>query len=264
MTTSKKIARRKLSLLQLAQELGNVSKACRLMGYSRQQFYEIRRNYQTYGAEGLLDRLPGDPRCSIRTGSAPRWEEAILAHCLDAPTHGCLRVAQELALKGVQVSAGGVRERLGPPQPAVQARAPAAPRAAHPEAPGPTDRRADPAPGALQSGVPRSPHRDPRHRGAGRGGHLPRGHPQGRGTGLHAGGHRLPQPLRLGPALHQQAAAHGRAAAQQPGPADLREARGLRLCRPLGQRPRIYAAGRIGIPTSSSCSWKASSTAPPR
>ena len=49
MTTSKKIARRKLSLLQLAQELGNVSKACRLMGYSRQQFYEIRRNYQTYG-----------------------------------------------------------------------------------------------------------------------------------------------------------------------------------------------------------------------
>ena len=49
MTTSEKIARRKLSLLQLAQELGNVSKACRLMGYSLQQFYEIRRNYQTYG-----------------------------------------------------------------------------------------------------------------------------------------------------------------------------------------------------------------------
>ena len=36
-------------------------------------------------------------------------EKAILAHCLDAPTQGCLRVAQELALKGVQVSAGGVR-----------------------------------------------------------------------------------------------------------------------------------------------------------
>jgi len=29
------------------------------MGYSRQQFYEIRRNYQTYGSSGLLDRLPG-------------------------------------------------------------------------------------------------------------------------------------------------------------------------------------------------------------
>ena len=59
MTTSHKVARRKLSLLELAHELGNVSKACRIMGYSRQQFYEIRRNFQTYGADGLIDRLPG-------------------------------------------------------------------------------------------------------------------------------------------------------------------------------------------------------------
>ena len=61
MTTvqAEKIARRKLSLLQLAQELGNVSKACRIVGYSRQQFYEIRRNFQLYGADGLMDQLPG-------------------------------------------------------------------------------------------------------------------------------------------------------------------------------------------------------------
>jgi len=58
MTTDKKVARRKLSLLELASDLGNVSKACRMIGYSRQQFYEIRRNFQTYGADGLLDRLP--------------------------------------------------------------------------------------------------------------------------------------------------------------------------------------------------------------
>jgi len=43
MTTDVRIARRKLSLLELAQELGNVSKACKIVGYSRQQFYEIRR-----------------------------------------------------------------------------------------------------------------------------------------------------------------------------------------------------------------------------
>jgi len=78
------------------------------MGYSRQQFYEIRRNYQTYGAEGLLDRLPG-ARGAHPNRVSPEVEKAILAHCLDAPTQGCLRVAQELALKGVQVSAGGVR-----------------------------------------------------------------------------------------------------------------------------------------------------------
>ncbi len=35
MTTSTKIARRKLSLLQLATDLNNVSKACKLIGYSR-------------------------------------------------------------------------------------------------------------------------------------------------------------------------------------------------------------------------------------
>ncbi len=42
MATEEKIACRKLSLLDLAQELHYVSKACKVMGYSRQQFYEIR------------------------------------------------------------------------------------------------------------------------------------------------------------------------------------------------------------------------------
>lgn len=58
-TTEEKVARRILSLLDLAQELRNVSKACKVMGYSRQQFYEIRRNYQTYDPAGLLDKLSG-------------------------------------------------------------------------------------------------------------------------------------------------------------------------------------------------------------
>ena len=59
MTTKDKVARRKLSLPQFATEMDNVSKACRIMGDSRQQFHEIRRNYQTDGADGLIDRLPG-------------------------------------------------------------------------------------------------------------------------------------------------------------------------------------------------------------
>lgn len=110
MTTvqKKKIARRKLSLLQLAQELGNVSKACRIMGYSRQQFYEIRRNYQTYGADGLIDQLPG-PRGPHPNRVDESVEKAIFDHCLEHPTHGAQRVADELLLKDVQVSAGGVR-----------------------------------------------------------------------------------------------------------------------------------------------------------
>jgi len=108
MTTEEKVARRKLSLLELAADLGNVSKACRVMGYSRQQFYEIRRNYQTYGSQGLLDRLPG-PRHPHPNRVSDEVETAILDYSLRYPTHGCLRVAQELALQGVTVSSTGVR-----------------------------------------------------------------------------------------------------------------------------------------------------------
>ena len=108
MTTQDKLARRKLSLLELAQEIGNVSRACHVVGYSRQQFYEIRRQYQTYGAQGLIDRLPG-PRGPHPNRVAEEVEQAILQHALDHPTHGCLRVAQELSLQGIQVSSGGVR-----------------------------------------------------------------------------------------------------------------------------------------------------------
>lgn len=108
MTTEQKVARRKQSLLELAHELGNVSKACKMMGYSRQQFYEIRRNFQTFGAEGLLDRLPG-AKGPHPNRVSEEVEAAVLEHALAFPSHGPLRVAQELALKGITVSSGGVR-----------------------------------------------------------------------------------------------------------------------------------------------------------
>jgi transposase InsO family protein len=108
MTTKEKVARRKLSLLELATDLGNVSKACKVMGYSRQQFYEIRRNFQTYGADGLIDRLPGARGPHPNRVSA-EIEKAVLDHALEHPCHGPLRVAQQLMLQGIQVSSGGVR-----------------------------------------------------------------------------------------------------------------------------------------------------------
>ena len=105
MTTKDKIARRKLSLLTLAKELDNVSRACKVMGYSRQQFYEIRRTFQTYGADGLIDRLPG-PRGPHPNRVSAEIETAILEHALAHPCHGALRVEQELRLQGIQVSSG--------------------------------------------------------------------------------------------------------------------------------------------------------------
>jgi hypothetical protein len=88
--------------------MANVSKACKALGYSRPLFYEIRRNFQTYGAEGLIDRLPGT-RGPHPNRVAAEIETAILGHALEHPCHGSTRVEQELRLKGIQVSSGGVR-----------------------------------------------------------------------------------------------------------------------------------------------------------
>lgn len=108
MTAEEKVARSKLSLLKLAAGLGNVSEACRQMSCSRQHFYEIRRRYQTFGMEGLIDRPPG---CKGRHPNrlSEEIEQAILDYSLEQPTHGGLRVAQQLQLRGIMVSAKGVR-----------------------------------------------------------------------------------------------------------------------------------------------------------
>ncbi len=107
-TVAQKAARRKLNLPELASELGNVSKSREIIGYSRQRFYEIRRNYQTYGSGGLLDQLPG-PRNPHPNRVSEEVEKAIFEYSLHNPTHGCVRVAQQLNLQDIHVSSGGVR-----------------------------------------------------------------------------------------------------------------------------------------------------------
>lgn len=108
MTTDKKVARRKLSLLELAQDLGNVSKACKVMGYSRQQFYEIRRNFQTFGSDGLLDRVAG-AKSPHPNRVTPEVEESVLKYSLEFPTRGSIRMSQDLRLQGVEVGQSAIR-----------------------------------------------------------------------------------------------------------------------------------------------------------
>src|SRR2546425_13063704 len=60
--------RRKLSLLHLAQELQNVSKACRIVGYHRDTFYEVRRAFQVGGGAALVEQRRGP----AETASQPR------------------------------------------------------------------------------------------------------------------------------------------------------------------------------------------------
>lgn len=57
-TAEKKVVRQRLSVMQLAEALGNAAEACRRRGMSRSQFYEFKRRFQTHGIEGLKDLPP--------------------------------------------------------------------------------------------------------------------------------------------------------------------------------------------------------------
>lgn len=83
-----KLAHKRLSVLQLAEALGNVSEACRLGGIDRTSFYEYKRRFQTHGLEGLKD-LPPIHKSHPQT-TAPEVVERILALSLEHPTRGCV------------------------------------------------------------------------------------------------------------------------------------------------------------------------------
>lgn len=100
--------RRKLSLLQLAEEMGNVAKACKIMGYHRDTFYEAKRAFQTGGVAALVEKKRG-VRSPHPNRLPPEVEKKVLDYALEFPTHGCQRVANELRLQDVSISSGGVR-----------------------------------------------------------------------------------------------------------------------------------------------------------
>src|SRR5690349_1404627 len=71
-----KVAHQRLSVLQLAQELGSVSKACRQAGMDRTSFYEWKRRFQTHGLAGLKD-LPPLPKSHPATTPEPVQERIV-------------------------------------------------------------------------------------------------------------------------------------------------------------------------------------------
>jgi transposase InsO family protein len=107
MTQRQYIISRKLNILELGATLGNISQACRKLGVSRQHYYDIREALAEDGLEGLLEKSRAIPRIGNRV--APGIEEKVLEYCLQNPTHGQTRAANELARQGIIISAGGVR-----------------------------------------------------------------------------------------------------------------------------------------------------------
>ncbi len=108
MTQAQYIINRKLNLVELGEKLGNISEACRKLGVSRQHFYDIKSTIREEGIDGLIEKSRQKPRIANRLPEA--IEKKILDYSLEYPTHGQVRVSNELLKHhGVEVSPGGVR-----------------------------------------------------------------------------------------------------------------------------------------------------------
>lgn len=104
---NRNIIRHKIGLLNLAAELGNISKACKIMGLSRDTFYRYQTAREAGGVEALFEVSRRKPNLKNRVEEAT--ESAVLAFALDFPAHGQVRVSNELRKRGVFVSPSGVR-----------------------------------------------------------------------------------------------------------------------------------------------------------
>jgi transposase InsO family protein len=107
MTTTQKLIQPKMGLLKLAEKLGNVSEACKVMGYSRDTFYRFQKLYEQGGDLALKDISRS--KALLKNRIEKQIEDAVVAYAVDQPAHGQQRASNELRKKGISVGPSTVR-----------------------------------------------------------------------------------------------------------------------------------------------------------
>jgi hypothetical protein len=106
MTQEQKIIRAKVGLLELAKQLGNVSQACKMMGYSRDSFYRSKELYDK-GRELALQEI-SRRKLILKNRTPIEIEHAVVALAIEQPAWGQVRISEALKRRGLSISPAGV------------------------------------------------------------------------------------------------------------------------------------------------------------